>query len=55
MRTIPHSWRIIGLTHISRVILDVEGTFVENNDAYATARITAMAENGYKVRPLLVE
>jgi len=40
------------------VILDVDGTLVDSNDAHATAWIEAMAENGYKVsfdkvRPLI--
>ena len=46
------------MTHISGVILDVDGTLVDSNDAHATAWIEAMAENGYKVpfdkvRPLI--
>jgi beta-phosphoglucomutase-like phosphatase (HAD superfamily) len=46
------------LAHISGVILDVDGTLVDSNDAHATAWITAMAENGFKVpfdkvRPLI--
>jgi len=46
------------LTHISGVILDVDGTLVDSNDAHATAWIEAMAENSYKVpfdkvRPLI--
>src|SRR5213080_425519 len=39
----------IGMSHIQGVILDVDGTLVDSNDAHATAWIEAMAENGYKV------
>jgi HAD superfamily hydrolase (TIGR01509 family) len=40
------------------VILDVDGTLVDSNNAHATAWVEAMAENGYKVsfdkvRPLI--
>ena len=46
------------MTHISGVILDVDGTLVDSNDAHATAWIIAMEKNGYKVpfdkvRPLI--
>jgi HAD superfamily hydrolase (TIGR01549 family) len=47
-----------GLTHISGVILDVDGTLVDSNDVHAKAWIEAMADNGYevafeRVRPLI--
>lgn len=46
------------MTHILGVILDVDGTLVDSNDAHATAWVEAMAENGYevafeKVRPMI--
>ena len=46
------------MTHISGVILDVDGTLIDSNDAHATAWVEAMAEYGYKVpfdkvRPLI--
>ena len=46
------------MTHYSGVILDVDGTLVDSNNAHATAWVEAMAENGYKVsfdkvRPLI--
>ena len=46
------------MTHIHAVILDVDGTLVDSNDAHAKAWIEAMAEYGYsvpfaKVRPLI--
>lgn len=46
------------MTHIRGVILDVDGTLVNSNDAHAHAWVQAMAENGHqvpfdKVRPLI--
>jgi len=46
------------VTHYSGVILDVDGTLVDSNNAHAVAWVEAMAENGYKVpfdkvRPLI--
>lgn len=46
------------MTHISGVILDVDGTLIDSNDVHASAWVEAMAENGYKVpfdkvRPLI--
>jgi HAD superfamily hydrolase (TIGR01509 family) len=46
------------VTHIRGVILDVDGTLVDSNDAHAHAWVQAMAENGHqvpfdKVRPLI--
>ncbi len=46
------------MIHISGVILDVDGTLIDSNDAHATAWVEAMSENGYKVpfdkvRPLI--
>jgi HAD superfamily hydrolase (TIGR01509 family) len=46
------------VTHIRGVILDVDGTLVDSNDAHARSWVEAMAENGYhvpyeKVRPLI--
>lgn len=46
------------MTQIRGVILDVDGTLVDSNDAHANAWIEAMAEYGYKVsfekvRPLI--
>lgn len=46
------------MTHIRGVILDVDGTLVDSNDAHARSWVEAMAENGYhvpyeKVRPLI--
>ena len=46
------------MTHYSGVILDVDGTLVDSNNAHAVAWVEAMAENGYKVpfdkvRPLI--
>jgi HAD superfamily hydrolase (TIGR01549 family) len=46
------------VTHIRGVILDVDGTLVNSNDAHAHAWVQAMAENGHqvpfdKVRPLI--
>jgi HAD superfamily hydrolase (TIGR01509 family) len=46
------------VTHIRGVILDVDGTLVDSNDAHAKAWVEAMAEYGYhvpyeKVRPLI--
>ena len=46
------------MTHISGVILDVDGTLIDSNDVHATAWVEAMAEYGYKVpfdkvRPLI--
>lgn len=46
------------MTQIRSVILDVDGTLVDSNDAHAKAWIEAMAEYGYhvpfeKVRPLI--
>ena len=43
---------------ISGIILDVDGTLVDSNDAHTTAWIEAMVENGHKVtfdqvRPLI--
>lgn len=34
---------------ISGIILDVDGTLIDSNDAHTYAWIEAMAENGYKV------
>jgi HAD superfamily hydrolase (TIGR01509 family) len=46
------------VTHIHGVILDVDGTLVNSNDAHAHSWVQAMAENGHqvpfdKVRPLI--
>jgi HAD superfamily hydrolase (TIGR01509 family) len=46
------------MTHIRGVILDVDGTLIDSNDAHARAWVEAMAEQGYnvpleKVRPLI--
>ena len=46
------------MIHIRGVILDVDGTLVDSNDAHASAWVEAMAEYGYKVafakvRPLI--
>lgn len=46
------------MTKIHAVILDIDGTLVNSNDAHAHAWIDAMSENGYsasfeKVRPLI--
>jgi HAD superfamily hydrolase (TIGR01509 family) len=46
------------MAHIRGVILDVDGTLVDSNDAHAKAWVEAMAEYGYhvpyeKVRPLI--
>ena len=46
------------MKQIQGVILDVDGTLVDSNDAHARAWVEAMAENGYtvafeKVRPLI--
>jgi HAD superfamily hydrolase (TIGR01509 family) len=46
------------VTHIRGVILDVDGTLVDSNDAHAKSWVEAMAEYGYhvpyeKVRPLI--
>jgi HAD superfamily hydrolase (TIGR01549 family) len=46
------------VAHIRGVILDVDGTLVDSNDAHAHAWVEAMAESGYsvpfeKVRPLI--
>lgn len=46
------------MKHISGVILDVDGTLIDSNDAHATAWVEAMAENGHNVpfdtvRPLI--
>ena len=46
------------MIHIRGVILDVDGTLVDSNDAHARAWVEAMAEYGYKVafakvRPLI--
>lgn len=46
------------MSHISGVILDVDGTLIDSNDAHTKAWIEAMAKNGYKVpfdkvRPLI--
>jgi HAD superfamily hydrolase (TIGR01549 family) len=46
------------MTHIRGVILDVDGTLVDSNDAHAHSWVEAMAESGYsvpfdKVRPLI--
>src|SRR5437764_5274058 len=48
----------IGMSHIQGVILDVDGTLVDSNDAHAKAWVEAMAQYGYKVafdkvRPLI--
>jgi HAD superfamily hydrolase (TIGR01509 family) len=37
------------LTHIHGIILDVDGTLVESNDAQAQSWVEAMAEHGYSV------
>ncbi len=46
------------MAHIRGVILDVDGTLVDSNDAHAHSWVEAMAESGYsvpfdKVRPLI--
>lgn len=46
------------MAHIRGVILDVDGTLVNSNDAHAHSWVEAMAESGYsvpfeKVRPLI--
>ncbi len=46
------------MSHISGVILDVDGTLIDSNDVHAKAWVEAMGENGYKVpfekvRPLI--
>lgn len=46
------------MTHVPGVILDVDGTLVDSNDAHAHSWVEAMAEYGYhiafeKVRPLI--
>lgn len=46
------------MTHIRGVILDVDGTLVNSNDAHAHSWVEAMAEQGYQVpfdtiRPLI--
>lgn len=46
------------MTHIRGVILDVDGTLVDSNDAHAHAWVQAMTENGHqvpfdKIRPLI--
>ncbi len=46
------------MAHIHGVILDVDGTLVDSNDAHAHSWVEAMAESGYavtfeKVRPLI--
>ena len=46
------------MKQIQGVILDVDGTLVDSNDAHAKAWVEAMAENGYtvafeRVRPLI--
>lgn len=46
------------MAHIRGVILDVDGTLVDSNDAHAKSWVEAMAEYGYhvpyeKVRPLI--
>ncbi len=50
--------RKIRMSHIQGVILDVDGTLVDSNDAHAKAWVEAMAQYGYtvafdKVRPLI--
>lgn len=37
------------MKQIQGVILDVDGTLVDSNDAHARAWVEAMAENGYTV------
>nr|HET6904207.1 HAD family hydrolase [Ktedonobacteraceae bacterium] len=46
------------MTHIKGVILDVDGTLVDSNDAHAKSWVDALAEFGYtvpfaKIRPLI--
>ncbi|MGI9057866.1 MAG: HAD family hydrolase [Ktedonobacteraceae bacterium] len=46
------------MTHIQGVILDVDGTLVDSNDAHAKSWVDALAEFGYtvpfaKIRPLI--
>ncbi len=50
--------RKIRMSHIQGVILDVDGTLVDSNDAHTKAWVEAMAQYGYtvafdKVRPLI--
>jgi len=49
---------IITMGQIRGVILDIDGTLIDSNDAHAHAWVQAMADNGYdvpfeKVRPLI--
>ena len=46
------------MTHIQGVILDVDGTLVDSNDAHTKSWVDALAEFGYtvpfaKIRPLI--